>query len=101
MTTTPRTADQITDGHWIVRFAGTKRNTGVIARSGIAPTGDYFGDQPVYDAPCRISDAYCGTTLASAKRMIGVAGYDDVVCFTAWEYDPTTGETTGDRFDWF
>lgn len=100
-TAAPRTADQITDGHWIVRFAGTKRNTGIIAHSGITPTGDHFGDQPVYDAPVSISETYNDTTLASAKRIIGVAGYGDVICFTAWKYDPTTGETTGDRFDWF
>lgn len=95
------TAEQITDGHWIVRFAGTKRPTGVIANRGIVATGEHFGDQPVYDAPIRISDVACGTTLASAARILNVSGYDNVVCFTAWRYDPTSGETTGERFDWF
>lgn len=101
MTTTTRIANQITNGHWIVRFAGTKRNTGTIARNGITPTGDHFGDQPVYDAPITVNQTHNGTTLASAARILGVAGYDDVICFTAWEYNPLTGETTGDRFDWF
>lgn len=96
---TPRTADNITSGHWIVRFAGTKRNTGMIARTGVTPTGDHFGGRPVFDAPCHISEQN-GTTLASAKKIIEILGYDDVVCLVAWEFDRNTGETTGDRFDW-
>ena len=95
MSTTAPTAEQIT-GRWIIRFAATRKQTGVIARRNWEDTGLTFGSQKVYEMPIHVCEEN-GTTLASARRIIEITGFKNVIPFVAWEFNENL-EMTGNEF---
>lgn len=93
-----RTAKDITNGSWIVRFTGKLRPTGVIAKRNWVETDMTIGSHKVYEAAISVSETN-GTTLASAAKIIEVAGFRDVMPIVAWKIDENNG--VEDTFRWF
>lgn len=95
LNTVAPTAEQIT-GRWIIRFAGDRKQTGVITRRNWADTGLTFGDQKVYETPIHVCEEN-GTNLASARKIIEIAGFKNVSPLIGWEFDENL-EMTSNEF---
>lgn len=96
--TTTRTAADITNGTWIVRFDGVRKPNGTLARQSWGKVSDrgLTRDSCIYDMPVAVSEAN-STTLESAEKIIGIAGFSDVLPIKAWE-TADGGKTFTDTF---
>ena len=94
--TETRTPEEITEGTWRVRFVGRRENTGVIGgpRATLIATNEMTGME-VYEMGVSINKPINGTTMASATRIIEIAGFSDVLPILARRVD---GDTVIDEF---
>lgn len=89
-----RKATDIDNGVWAVRFIGTPKANGVIARRGWAEVDmpSPFPGTKIYEANVVIRPDY--TTLASAKKIIEIAHpVTDVMPVIAWKWSDDKTDT--------
>lgn len=92
--TNTRKATDIDNGVWTVRFIGTPKANGVIARRNWAEvdTPSPFPGTKIYEANVVIRPDY--TTLASAKKIIEIAHpVTDVMPVIAWKWNDDKTDT--------
>lgn len=102
MNTDTRTADQITEGTWIVRFIAKHSPTpGLIARQAWTKLDmdSPFPDTAVYEMGFSISKEHNGTTLDSVERIAKIEGFSDFSPAKAWRVDKSGNVI--DTFKWW